>query len=148
MLWMFHTLCLRPIRRSWGLEMQSRGLWRARASTPAPPPRWCMDRANGVVMIAFSDYGIWLLESTDPSSCSLTLILNDLLARVMASQQPIANREVLSVIECRVAYSAFAVACKSFFGLHGFKAPPSAPPQESFKFLLTRIRSLPQPLLV
>ena len=112
MLWMFHTLCLRPIRRSWGLEIQSRGLWRARASTPAPPPRWCMDRASGVVMIAFSDYGIWLLEATDPSSSSLALILYDPLARVMASQQPIANREVLSVIECRATYTAFAVAFK------------------------------------
>ena len=31
MLWMFHILCLGPIGRSWGLEIQSRGLWRARA---------------------------------------------------------------------------------------------------------------------
>ena len=44
-----------------------------------------MDRASGVVMIAFSDYGIWLLEATDPSSSSLALILYDPLARVMAS---------------------------------------------------------------
>jgi len=107
-----------------------------------------MDRASGVVMIAFSDYGIWLLEATDPSSSSLALILYDPLARVMASQLPIANREVLSVIECRATYTAFAVAYKFVFGLHGFKAPPSAPPQESFKVLLTRIRSLPQALLV
>ena len=69
-----------------------------------------MDRASGVVMIAFSDYGIWLLESKDPSSSSLTLILYDPLARVMASQQPIANREVLYEIECRAEYTAFAVA--------------------------------------
>jgi hypothetical protein len=81
-----------------------------------------------------------------PFLFSLALILYDPLARVMAPQQPIANREVLSVIECRVTYTAFAVAYKSFFGLHGFKAPPSAPPQESFKVLLTRIRSLTQPL--
>ena len=73
-----------------------------------------MDRASGVVMIAFSDYGIWLLEATDPSSSSLALILYDPLARVMASQQPIANREVLSVIECRATYTAFAVAFKFF----------------------------------
>ena len=73
-----------------------------------------MDRASGVVMIAFSDYGIWLLEATDPSSSSLALILYDPLARVMASQQPIANREVLSVIECRATYTAFAVAYKLF----------------------------------
>ena len=98
-------------------------------------------------MIAFSDYGIWLLEATDPSSSSLALILYDPLARVMASQQPIANREVLSVIECKATYTAFAVAYKFVFGLHGFKAP-MAPPQESFKVLLTRIRSLPQALLV
>ena len=111
---MFHTLCLRPIRRSWGLETQSRGLWSARASTPAPPPRWCMDRASGVVMIAFSDDGIWLLEATDPSSSSLALILYDPLARVMASQQPIANREVFFAIECRATCTAFAVAYKFF----------------------------------
>jgi hypothetical protein len=107
-----------------------------------------MDRASGVVMIAFSDYGIWLVEATDPSSSSLALILYDPLARVMASQQPIANREVLSVIECRATYTLFAVAFKFFVGLHWYKAPPSAPPQESFKVLLTRIRSLPQALLV
>ena len=74
-----------------------------------------MDRASGVVMIAFSDYGIWLLEATDPSSSSLALILYDPLARVMASQQPIANREVLSVIECRATYTAFAVAFRFFY---------------------------------
>ena len=73
-----------------------------------------MDRASGVVMIAFSDYGIWLLEATDPSSSSLALILYDPLARVMASQQPIANREVLSVIECRATYTAFCGLQNSF----------------------------------
>ena len=40
----------------------------------------------------------------------VALILCDPLARVMASQQPIANREVLYEIECRAAYTAFAVA--------------------------------------
>ena len=72
---------------------------------PHPDGAW-----TELVMIAFSDYGIWLVKAADPSSSSLALILYDPLARVMASQQPIANREVLSVIECRATYTAFAVA--------------------------------------
>ena len=48
----------------------------------------------------------------------VALILCDPLARVMASQQPIANREVLSVVECRATSTALAVASKFFVGLH------------------------------